>query len=124
MGSIYRRKFKDKDNKTREGKTFWIRYQHNGKAVYESAKSTKWADAARLLKLREGEIAAGKALGNRYDKVMVKELTSNIAVISTTRQAEIDKILPLIAKQRVQEAYEIPEGVLDTEEIPEDYLLE
>jgi hypothetical protein len=124
MGSIYRRKFKDKDNKTREGKTFWIRYQHNGKPVYESAKSTKWADATRLLKLREGEIAAGKALGNRYDKVMVKELTSYIAVISTTRQAEIDKILPLIAKQRVQEACEIPEGVLDTEEIPEDYLLE
>jgi len=74
MGSIYKRKFKDKNGNTKEGKTFWIRYQHKGKPVYESAKSTKWADAARLLKLREGEIAAGKAPGNRYDKVMFKEL--------------------------------------------------
>ena len=74
MGSIYKRKFKDKNGKTKEGKTYWIRYQHNGKPVYESAKSTKWADAANLLKLREGEIAAGKPPGNRYDKIMFKEL--------------------------------------------------
>ena len=74
MGSIYKRKFKDKNGNTKEGISFWIRYQNNGKPVYESAKSTKWADAARLLKLREGEIAAGKAPGNRYDKVMFKEL--------------------------------------------------
>ena len=54
MGTIYRRKFKDKNGNTREGKTFWIRYKHNGKPVYESAKSDKWADAANLLKRLEG----------------------------------------------------------------------
>jgi integrase len=78
MGSIYRRKFKDKNGNTKEGKTFWIRYQHNGKPVYESAKSTKWADAANLLKLREGEIASGKPPGNTFDKVMFSELVECI----------------------------------------------
>ena len=43
MGTIYKRKFKDKNGNPKEGKTFWIRYQHNGKPVYESAKSSKWA---------------------------------------------------------------------------------
>ncbi len=78
MGSIYKRKFKDKNGKTKEGNTFWIRYQHNGKPVYESTKSTKWADAANLLKLREGEIARGKPPGNTFDKVMFAELLQGI----------------------------------------------
>jgi len=74
MGTIYRRKFKDKDGNTREGKTYWIKYYHNGKPLYESTKSTKWADAANLLKQREGGIASGKAPGVRFDKVMFSEL--------------------------------------------------
>jgi len=79
MGTIYRRKFKDKNGNTKEGKTFWIRYQHNGKPVYESVKSTKWADAANLLKLREGEIASGRPPpGNTFDKVMFSELVEGI----------------------------------------------
>ena len=78
MGTIYRRKFKDKNGNTLEGKTFWIRYQHNSKPVYESVKSDKWADAAKLLKLREGEIANGKAPGNTFDKVLLSELVQGI----------------------------------------------
>ena len=54
MGTIYRRKLTDKKGNSREGKTFWIRCQLNGKPVYESAKSDKWADAANLLKRLEG----------------------------------------------------------------------
>jgi hypothetical protein len=57
MGTIYRRKFKDKNGNTKEGKTFWIRFQHNGKPVYESAKSTKWAEAH--LVAREACVIAG-----------------------------------------------------------------
>jgi integrase len=78
MGTIYRRKFKDKNGNTQEGKTFWIRYQHNGQPVYESAKSSKWAEAAKLLKRREGEIANGKLPGNTFDKVMFAELVEGI----------------------------------------------
>ncbi len=29
MGTIYKIKFKDKNRNTKEGKTFWIRYQHS-----------------------------------------------------------------------------------------------
>ena len=50
MGTIYKR-----------GKTYWIKYYRNGKPSYESAGSTKWADAANLLKQREGQIAQGRA---------------------------------------------------------------
>lgn len=53
MGSIYRR-----------GETLWIKYYRNGKAYRESAKSGKETDARRLLKTREGELAALKAMFN------------------------------------------------------------
>jgi integrase len=77
MGTIYRRKFKDKNGNTKEGKTYWIKYHHNGKPYYESAKSTKWADAANLLKQREGDAASGKPPGVRFDKVMFAELVED-----------------------------------------------
>jgi integrase len=78
MGTIYRRKFKDKNGNTREGKTFWIKYYHGGKPIYESTKSDKWADAANLLKQREGDAASGKPPGVRFDKVMFAELVEDI----------------------------------------------
>ena len=45
MGTIYKR-----------GKILWIKYHRAGKPYYESTKSSKEADARRLLKKREGEI--------------------------------------------------------------------
>lgn len=59
MGTIYRRKFKDKDGNIKEGKTYRIKYYHNGKPFYENAESIKWADAANLLKQRKGDLAQG-----------------------------------------------------------------
>ncbi len=78
MGTIYKRKFKDKSGNPKEGKTFWIKYYHNGKPIYESAKSPKWAVAANLLKKREGELAAGKQPGVSFEKVMFSELVDAI----------------------------------------------
>ena len=46
MGSIYKR-----------GNVYWIKYYRSGKPYRESTKSKKEADAKRLLKKREGEIA-------------------------------------------------------------------
>lgn len=66
MGTIYKR-----------GKIYWIKYHHSGKAFYESTKSTKWADAANLLKLREGDAASGKPAGVRFDKVMFEDLVQD-----------------------------------------------
>ena len=66
MGSIYRR-----------GETLWIKYYRNGKAYRESAKSAKEKDARRLLKTREGEIAAGRIPGIYFDKVRFDELAED-----------------------------------------------
>lgn len=67
MGHIYKR-----------GKTFWIKYYLNGKPLYESSESKKWADAANLLKEREGRVASGRAPGIRFNKVMLDELIQAI----------------------------------------------
>jgi len=48
MGTIYKR-----------GNTWWIQYYRKGKPFRESAQSAKEADARRLLRKREGEIARG-----------------------------------------------------------------
>jgi integrase len=66
MGSIYRR-----------GNTYWVKYYRNGKAYRESTKSNKEADAKRLLKKREGEIANGKLPGIYFDKVRFDELAED-----------------------------------------------
>jgi hypothetical protein len=66
MGSIYKR-----------GDTFWIKYYRNGKPYRESTRSKKEADAKRLLKKREGEIAGGKLPGIYFDKVLFDELAEN-----------------------------------------------
>jgi integrase len=63
MGSIYKR-----------GETYWIKYYKNGKPYRETTKSEKEADAKRLLKKREGEIANGKLPGVYFDKVTFDEL--------------------------------------------------
>jgi hypothetical protein len=62
-GTIYKR-----------GKVYWIKYHHNGKPFYESAQSSKWADAANLLSQRLGDAAKGKPVGVRFDKVMFADL--------------------------------------------------
>jgi integrase len=66
MGAIYMR-----------GKTFWISYYHNGRQIRESAKTKKEADAKRILKSREGEIADGKLPGVYFDKVSFNELAKD-----------------------------------------------
>jgi integrase len=66
MGSIYKR-----------GETYWIKYYRQGKPFRESTKSEKEADAKRLLKKREGEIAQGKIPGVYFEKVRFDELAEN-----------------------------------------------
>jgi len=67
QGTVYKR-----------GKTYWIKYYQNGKPYYESAKSAKYADAARLLAERMGKVAKGKQVGFRFDKVMLSELVQDL----------------------------------------------
>jgi hypothetical protein len=62
----------------KRGKIYWIKYHHNGKPFYESTKSTKWADAANLLKQREGDVANGKPVGPRIEKVTFEDLAAGL----------------------------------------------
>lgn len=69
MGTIYKR-----------GRLFWIQYYRQGKPYQESTKSTKEADAKRLLKKREGEILEGKLPGIYFDKVLYDELSRDLEI--------------------------------------------
>lgn len=56
------------------GAVFWVKYYRNGKAYRESSKSTKEADARKLLRKRLGEIELGRFIGPDAEKVTVREL--------------------------------------------------
>ncbi len=49
----------------KRGRIWWIKFYNRGVPQYESSKSTKFEDAARLLKRRQGEVEAGKAVHGR-----------------------------------------------------------
>ena len=52
MGRIYQR-----------SRIWWIRYYRNGQEFNESSQSEKEAEAKKLLKKRQGEIALGRFSG-------------------------------------------------------------
>ena len=56
---------------------WWIKYYRNGKPYRESSKSSKDADARRLLKLREGQIAEGKFPGVKVEKITFDALAED-----------------------------------------------
>ena len=58
MGTLYKR-----------GDIWWIKFYQNGKPIRESSGSEKETEARRLLKKREGEVAAGKMPGTYFDRV-------------------------------------------------------
>ena len=66
MGMIYRR-----------GNIYWIKYYKAGKPYRESSRSRKEADARRLLRKREGEIAQGKPPGIYFDRIRFEELAED-----------------------------------------------
>ncbi len=81
MGSIYKR-----------GKVYWIQYYRNGKPYRETTKSKKEADAKRLLKKREGEIAQGKLPGIYFDRVIFDNLAEDFLMDYRINQRKsIDK---------------------------------
>ncbi len=74
MGSIYRRKYKDKKTgKMKESTVWWISYYRNGVKMRESSESDKISVAKETLKKREGAIADGVPISPRMTKVKFKE---------------------------------------------------
>jgi integrase len=78
MGSIFKRKRKDKKTgQVVEGSIWWIKYYRGGKPYRESSNSEKESDAKRLLKLREGQIVENRFPGLKLEKIRYEELAED-----------------------------------------------
>ncbi|MBF0536420.1 MAG: tyrosine-type recombinase/integrase [Nitrospirae bacterium] len=66
MGSLFKKR-----------NIWWIKYYIDGKFYRESSRSTKEADAKRLLKKREGDIVQGKFYGTKTEKTRFEEIAQN-----------------------------------------------
>ena len=60
MGCVYKR-----------GNVYWIKHSVNGVSHHESSRSSKEADAKRLLKRRLGESAEGRFIGPTVEKIFL-----------------------------------------------------
>jgi integrase len=69
MGMLYQR--------GRKG-IWWIKFYRAGKPFYESSRSTVKRVAKDLLALREGQIADGRFVGTRADKVRFNDMADNL----------------------------------------------
>jgi integrase len=78
MGSIYKKKYKNKEGELYEGNVWWIKYYRNGKPFRESSSSIKITTAKKLLQEREGEISKGTFSGLRVEKVRFEELAQDL----------------------------------------------
>ena len=66
-GSVYKR-----------GKTYWLSYYANGEHICESGKTKDKVEAKRQLQQRLGEIAEGRFVGPRMDRIAVDELLNDV----------------------------------------------
>ena len=88
MGCIYRRKAKQPDGTVKERPTWWIKYFRDGRAYFESARTTKKKEAENLLKRREGDIARGVPISSSVGRMrfqasgFCKKTTSDAASLS------------------------------------------
>jgi hypothetical protein len=72
LGSIYQRRKKQPDGSIITLSTWWIKYYRSGRPVRESSHSDNFAEAARLLKRRQGEIVTGKFAGSYSHRGIVR----------------------------------------------------
>ena len=77
MGTIYKKKWKDKAGNQKESKTWWIKYYRRGKPYFENTKTDKKMVATEILKQREGDLAKGKLPGVHFDRVTFEDLSKD-----------------------------------------------
>jgi integrase len=61
----------------KRGSIYWIKYYRGGKPYYESTKSTKEAEAKRMLRQRLGQISEGRFFGLRPERVTFDDLAKD-----------------------------------------------
>ncbi len=66
MGSLYRR-----------GNIWWVKYYRNGRPIRESTGTDKETEAKRFLKLREGDVAQGRLVIPRVERIRFEELAED-----------------------------------------------
>jgi integrase len=67
LGSIYLR-----------GHIYWVKYYRDGQPFRESSRSERYAEAERLLKLRNGEIVTGKFCGLGPERIRMMDLFNDV----------------------------------------------
>jgi integrase len=68
MGMIYKQK---------ESRFWWIKYYRNGRPVRESTGTDKETEAKRILREREGDLAAGRPVIPHADRIRFEELAED-----------------------------------------------
>jgi integrase len=63
--------------KRRESRFWWIKYYRNGRPVRESTGTEKETEARRILRERLGDLAAGRPVVPRADRVRFEDLAEN-----------------------------------------------
>ena len=74
MGSLYKQRGRD----GRAGRIWWIKYYRNGKPIREGTGSAKETEARRILKEREGRVAAGRPLLPHVDRLRYEEIARDL----------------------------------------------
>ena len=62
----------------KRGKFYWFRYYRNGRRHEESSRSTRKAEAERLLALREGDVAKGIPVSAKIGQLRFEEATADL----------------------------------------------
>ncbi len=76
MGYIYQPKLKSGGR----CKIWWMKYYVDGRPVRESTETSEHEEARRLLRLREGDVAKGKPLPVRANKITFEKLAEDFLV--------------------------------------------
>lgn len=63
MGSLYKR-----------GNIWWVKYYRSGRPIRESTGTDKEGEAKNFLKRREGDIASGRVVIPRMEKIRFENL--------------------------------------------------
>ena len=77
MGMIYRRKKRDPaTGKLEEQGPYWMKYYIEGRPIQESTKVFEKEQAKKILKVKEGEVAAGIYRGPSMDRIRFEDLAA------------------------------------------------
>jgi hypothetical protein len=107
MGYLYQPKLRNGGR----GRIWWIKYYAAGRAIRESTGTEKETAARRILKQREGRVAAGLPVSPRADRVTVAELLEDVIADYTAngrRSAErlafsLARLRPVFGARRAQQ---------------------